>query len=327
MTRRDMMKNAVSHKNGPVPSFIRFCEDKYYEDLYRRYADDKVRKLYDSKKISFGEAVGLAIGNCTMMVFPPWWDWYEVPECYHDWDTPDFLPKTRGTGSYDSFFNYVKMLNEETDAYILVTIYGSHFEKAYFTRGIENYLADMAASPEFAQALLDKIISKNMIMLDNILDTEGFDGVLLGSDWGSQKSLLMSPDVWHKMIEKGEQKEYDRIHSSGRDVWVHSCGNIEQIMPDLARMGVDVLNPIQPECMDIQMLKHKYGNSIAYWGGISTQKTLPYGTPEEVKKETRRIIEMMSANGGFIAAPSQDVQCDVPYENICALIDTIKEYR
>ena len=96
-------------------------------------------------------------------------------------------------------------------------------------------------------------------------------------------------------------------------------------MHDLADMGVDVLNPIQPECMDIYKLKDQFGHKMSFWGGISTQRTLPYGTPAEVADETRRIAAYMGQNGGFITAPSQEIQADVPFENLCALIDTASE--
>jgi uroporphyrinogen decarboxylase len=87
-------------------------------------------------------------------------------------------------------------------------------------------------------------------------------------------------------------------------------------------MGVDALNPVQPECMDIYELKAKFGDKITFWGGISTQQTLPYGTPEEVVAETKRVTRALAKNGGYIIAPSQEIQSDVPFENLCALIDT-----
>ena len=172
--------------------------------------------------------------------------------------------------------------------------------------------------------MLDFIIHKNMVMLENIVHTPGIDGILLGSDWGSQNDLLMSPESWREMIAPGEKKEYELIHSAGVDVWVHSCGDIRKIFPDIVELGVDALNPIQPECMDIYELKEKYGDKITFWGGISTQRTLPYGTPEEVTEETKKITAALSKNGGYIIAPSQEIQADVPFENLCALIDTAK---
>ena len=170
--------------------------------------------------------------------------------------------------------------------------------------------------------MLDFIIKKNMVMLENIIHTPGIDGILLGSDWGSQNDLLMSPSCWREMIAPGEKLEYDLVHRAGLDVWLHSCGDIRKILPDITQMGVDALNPVQPECMDIYELKEKYGNAITFWGGISTQRTLPYGTPEEVAEETRKVTAALSKNGGYIIAPSQEIQSDVPFENLCALIDT-----
>ena len=159
-------------------------------------------------------------------------------------------------------------------------------------------------------------------MLENIIHTPGLDGILLGSDWGAQKDLMMSPDTWREMIAPGEKKEYDLIHGAGLDVWVHSCGDIRKIFPDIVNLGVDALNPIQPECMDVYELKELYGDKITFWGGVSTQRTLPYGTPEEVAAETRELTAALSRDGGYIIAPAQEIQADVPFENLCALIDT-----
>ena len=112
-----------------------------------------------------------------------------------------------------------------------------------------------------------------------------------------------------------------------KDVWVHSCGNIQAIIPCLLEMGLDVLNPVQPEAMDLGTLKRDYGNQLTFWGGISTQRALPFGSPGEVKAETRRVRDLMSQGGGYILAPAQDIQGDVPAENIMALIEAAKERR
>ena len=127
------------------------------------------------------------------------------------------------------------------------------------------------------------------------------------------------------MLKPGAKKEYDLIRGAGLDVWVHSCGDIRKIVPDLIELGADVLNPVQPECMDIYELKKLYGERMTFWGGISTQKTLPYGTPEDVREETRRVSAAMGENGGYIIAAAQGIQADVPFENICALVDTANE--
>ena len=163
-------------------------------------------------------------------------------------------------------------------------------------------------------------------MEENILSSKAIDGILLGSDWGSQKDMLISPDCFRNMIKPGEIAEYELVHKYGKDVFVHSCGNIERIMPDLVEMGVDGLNPVQPECMDLQMLQDNYGKDITFYGGISTQKTLPYGTPEEVAAEVDQIVGILNQNCGYITAPSQEIQEDVPYENLIALIEAAQKW-
>ncbi|MCR5264872.1 MAG: hypothetical protein K6D94_13425 [Clostridiales bacterium] len=123
------------------------------------------------------------------------------------------------------------------------------------------------------------------------------------------------------MLKPGAKKEYDIIKNAGLDVWVHSCGDISRVMPDLTELGADVLNPLQPECMDIYRLKDLYGDKLTFWGGVSTQRTLPYGSPEQVREETRAVAERLAVNGGYIIAAAQGIQGDVPFENLCALVD------
>ena len=164
-------------------------------------------------------------------------------------------------------------------------------------------------------------------MLENFLALPEIDGVLLGSDWGSQRGLLMSPEVWDDMIRPGEQKDYDLIHGYGKDVWVHSCGDVHVLIPRLIEMGLDVLNPVQPECMDIAELKASFGDRLTFWGGLSTQQTLPFGTPDQVRAEARKVRDRMRTGGGYIFSPAQSIQGDVPVENILALREVAREGR
>ena len=105
-----------------------------------------------------------------------------------------------------------------------------------------------------------------------------------------------------------------------------TCGDIRDIMPELCKIGVDALNPVQPECMDIRKLKRAYGGTLCLHGGISTQQTLPFGSPGDVIRQTEETIAVMSQGGGYITAPSQEIQTDVPYENLRALIDAAKAH-
>ena len=312
VTSRELVRAAIDHKETPrAPYAILMCKDAW-EALQPKTGCQTLQEFLDNDVKQFG---------C------PWWGWHELADDWHGMDVPKSPARVRGHGSYEEFFDSLKQAKDNEDKYHLVLIYGSHFEKAHFARGIENFLADMAGEPAFARGLLNTIIEKNMVMLDNVVRCEEIDGVLLGSDWGTQLDLLCSPESWEDMIRPGEQKEYDLIHSAGKDVWIHSCGQITRIIPRLIEMGMDVLNPVQPECMDIATLKREYGRQLTFWGGISTQQTLPFGTPDEVRAEARRVRDLMSKGGGYIFSPSQSIQTDVPAENIVALLEVARENR
>lgn len=309
MNRRQLVKDAIDHRaTARVPYCI--CFTRGARERFLRETGNRSDLEY--------------LDNDIVHVRPPWWGWDNLGPEWRAETPPTEMPGVKGNGSYDDFRDQLKLLRDHSDKYILVMIYGSHFEKANSARSIENFLADLAGDPGFAQALLDRIIEKNMVMLENILGCPEIDGVLLGSDWGSQIDLLMSPDTWETMIRPGEQREYDLVHAYEKDVWVHSCGCITKAIPSLIEMGLDVLNPVQPECMDLQTLKRDYGDKLAFWGGISTQLALPYGTPQEVRAETRSVRDLMSQNGGYILAPAQQIQADVPIDNVHALIDVAK---
>ena len=329
MTKRELVYSAIAHRsNSRTPQAINLTGEGYEaygERLLNDYKDPQAVADWKAGHITFQQAVALSIGNNVLYVYAPWWGWYDLPAYFTECgDTPEALPECVGYGSYEKYFKQVRYIREHYDVYLVNTVWGSHWEKAYFARGIENFLCDLAGSPEWAQKLLDLIIRKNIAMLENILPADPADAVLLGSDWGTQNDLIMSPETFCTMIRPGEQKEYDLIKRYGKHIFVHSCGKILRIMDDLRDMGVDVLNPVQPECMSLEFLKTNYPE-ITYFGGISTQRTLPYGTPAEVRRETEATIALMSVNGGYITAPSQDIQTDVPYENLCAMIDAARK--
>jgi uroporphyrinogen decarboxylase len=313
MTSRERVKAAIAHE--PVdrpPHFITFCPDAREVLMPHIEGDD-----FDA-----------FVDNDVKPVGGIWWVWDQQEPDWFKMDLPTSPLKAKGFGSFETFYDNVARLADESDKYLLATIYGSHFEKAYFARGIENFLADMASEPEFARKLLQRVVDYNMTMLDLLLSAPGIDGVLLGSDWGTQLDLLMSPDVWDEMIRPGEQAEYDLIHSYGKDAWVHSCGQISRLVPRLVEMGLDVLNPIQPECMSLEWLHEEFGDDLAYYGGITTQTVLPFGNPDEVRAEARRVRDLLGnggTGGGYIFAPSQDLQDDVPAENMLALLEVAKE--
>ncbi|MFA6134215.1 MAG: uroporphyrinogen decarboxylase family protein [Phycisphaerae bacterium] len=312
MSSRQLVKAALAHQQTDrVPYCIEFTEGA--GKLLQPFLDGKTLPQF--------------IGNDVLCIWPPWWGWHELAADWRQLDRPCSPERIVGWGSYGEFKDSIAAARQDYDPYVLAIIYGSHFEKANAARGIENFLADMAGDSDWAKQFLQRIIDRNMAMLENILAIKDIDGVLLGSDWGTQTDLILSPAMWEDMIAPGEQREYDLVHAYGKDVWLHSCGKIEKVIPRLIDMGLNVLNPVQPEAMDIASLKARFGEKLTFWGGVSTQRTLPFGTSEQVKAEARAVREMMSRGGGYVFAPAQAIQEDVPVANMLALLEVAKEGR
>lgn len=305
MTRRELVVAAINHKEtNPVPWCIDFTTE-----------------LDAFLKERFGQAFIDSTRNCMVTLPHPYWKFVDVPDEFITAECPDRLPQARGAGrALDDFHAEADELGKG-DRFVIVRMYASMFEKAWKVRGMERLMADMLVNPSFAEAYFDKIVHMDLAVMDLMLENPNFDGFLLGSDWGGQDKLLMSPETWRRILKPRYKRLFARVRESGKYLFLHSCGCIEAIIPDLIEMGLHVLNPIQPECMDIRKLKREYGKDLCFWGGISTQKTLPYGTPDQLRQELRETLSFMRKGGGYILAPAQHIQVDVPVENIRAFID------
>jgi uroporphyrinogen decarboxylase len=149
------------------------------------------------------------------------------------------------------------------------------------------------------------------------------DAVYFGDDWGQQRGLQMGPKLWREFIYPVLMRMYRSVHDGGRYVFIHSCGDVDELIDDLITIGVNCFNPFQPEVMDVPALLKKYRRRLTFHGGLSTQNTLPYGTVGQVKAETNRLLEL-GRKGGYIFAPAHDVEGDVPLENMLAFIELIQ---
>ncbi len=250
--------------------------------------------------------------------------WNDLPENrgyveHHPLDKPDLsgykFPDPYAPGRFDGL---KERMEAHSDLFHLAWC-GDFFERAHFLRGLNNLLADLHLDPQFVHDLLDNILK---FLLSNVsqLAELGVDGIFLSDDYGHQQSLLMSPHHWQEFIKPRLRELFAKIKDAGLFTFLHSCGNVSEIVPDLIEVGLDVLHPVQPEAMDIASLKAEYGDKLAFYGGISTQKTLPRGTPEEVEDEVRRTVQFMAEGGGYILAPGITLQHDIPLENILAFI-------
>jgi uroporphyrinogen decarboxylase len=203
----------------------------------------------------------------------------------------------------------------------------SPFEYCYMLRGIENWLADMAAEPEFALALLEKVASVMEDGVRALLTEVGdlTDVIITGDDLGSQEAPMISPTMYREMVKPFHKRINATIRSlSDTKIFYHSDGNIISLIDDLIDNGVDLLNPVHVaanEMGDTARLKREFGDRISFCGGIDTARVLPRGTPEEVREEVRRRIRDLAPGGGYILASVHCIQPDVPPENLIAMFD------
>jgi uroporphyrinogen decarboxylase len=188
---------------------------------------------------------------------------------------------------------------------------------------MENLLMAMVDDKRFVHELLDRILEFNLGVIENACCFD-IDAMIFGDDWGMQTGLIMGPRAWHEFIEPRIRQMYGLARSKGRLVFIHCCGKVDKVFPELIECGVYVFNPFQPEVMDVLNVKRRYGDWLSFFGGVSIQRTLPYGTVAEVREEVRRLLEVVGRNGGYIAAPSHAIPADAKAENIAALVEVLQ---
>lgn len=217
-------------------------------------------------------------------------------------------------------------IEKKKNLFIFYSFEWTLFERAYFLRGMEDLMTDFILHPLFVHELLDAITEYDLSIIDQVMDFN-IDGFIFSDDYGHQKDLLISPRLWKEFIKPRLRKIFERVKEKNKKVFLHSDGKIIKIIPDLIDIGIDGLHPIQPEALDIVRLKKEYGRDITFYGGISTQKTLPFGTIKTVKDEIERAIKILNNSGGYILAPAIKIQSDVPLCNILAFIESASSLR
>jgi len=209
------------------------------------------------------------------------------------------------------------------DHYTIIWV-GDLWERATFMRGMENLLIDVALRPAFVEALLKGIAQYIIETMTVLFERFGFDGIAVSDDYGTQSALMMSPQSWRRLIKPRLADIYGFAKAHGRCVFHHTCGHVHPIAGDMIEVGLDILHPIQPEANDIYALKREFGRDVTLCGGISTQKVMPRGTPDEIRSEIRRLKRVMGKDGGYILEPGITLQSDVPIENLVAMVEEMR---
>ena len=202
----------------------------------------------------------------------------------------------------------------------------SIFEAGWYIRGFERTLMDMAADPDYAHALFDKVMEFPLRAGLRMLD-EGADLIWLGDDVGMQHRMIMSVDMWRTFLKPRLAKLIASFKAKREDIIIayHSCGYIEPIIEDLIEIGLDVLNPIQPLAMDPAVIKAKYGDRLSFWGAVCVQETLPKGSREDIRREIALRMETIGKGGGYMVSPAHTIQADTSVDNIFALYEAVRE--
>jgi uroporphyrinogen decarboxylase len=333
VTNRERVLAAVGHRRpDKVPYDIRFTQPARAA-MAEYYGDPD----FESK-----------LGNCFTWLrpHPPEERFVEVdPDVWRDefgvrWDrrvdqdigvvcnrlvTPENVksfafPDPNDPARYASFD---EVIAATSDTAVLVSLGFALFERAWTLAGMENVLMAMVADKKFAHTLLDRILEFNLAIVENACAHEA-DIFRFGDDWGHQRGVMMGPRLWREFIRPRFRRMCQAVKAKGKLTMLHCCGKVDELFPDMIECGLDIFNPFQPEVMDVFETKKRYGRDLTFYGGISIQRTLPFGTVRQVRDEVRRLLDAVGENGGYVASPSHDIPRDARPQNIAAMIEVLQ---
>lgn len=218
-------------------------------------------------------------------------------------------------------------LNRRGDRYVQSRVWFTLFERLWMLRGFENMLMDPYTNENEFCRLRDAVVDFNLALIDQWMERD-VQGVFFSDDWGCQRGLLMDPDDWRRFYKPSYRRMFERVRSGGGHVWMHLCGDISAILPDLIDIGLNVLNPVQPQAMDVRRLSREFGGKVCFNGGVDVQGTMIRGTPQDVKKEVHELVDLFGRfSGGYIGGTSHSIMPETPLNNVIAVYESFLEYR
>jgi len=327
MTKREVIRTVLDGKQPPyVPWSFSFTQEAAVK-LVQHYGTENLDTVLHNHFLGLGSGIGFFkdLGNDRVKdIFGVVWN-RTVDKDIGTVEDPQLTePALKGYQFPDPvnprFFKGIEeRIEKSPDTFRVFSIGFSLYERAWTLRGMEKLMMDFYDNPGFVKELLHTIAGYNIAQAQKAMEYD-IDAVYFGDDWGQQTGLQMGPALWHEFIYPELKRMYTAVRSAGKYVCIHSCGKVDELFDDLIGIGLNCFNPFQPEVMDVAALMEKYQGRLAFHGGLSTQKTLPYGTVDDVKKETRQLLDLGS-RGGYILSPAHAVEGDVPLENMLAFID------
>ena len=331
MTKRDVVRRVLEGQRPPyVPWSMGFTQEAK-EKLQRHYGCEDLEGPLQNHLLKLGSDIGFFtdLGHDRVRdVFGVVWD-HSVDKDIGNVEG-QVLPEPTLAGcefpnplDLRFFAEIPAKLAKHPDRFRVFQVGFSLYERAWTLRGMETLMTDFLDHPAFVRELFNRIADYNIAQVRAALRHD-IDAVYFGDDWGQQHGLQMGPSLWREFIYPVLKRMYGVVREAGKFVMIHSCGDVDELFDDLIGIGLNCFNPFQSEVMDVYSLLPRYRGRLAFHGGLSTQKTLPFGCVEDVRREARRLLEL-GRDGGYIFAPAHDVEGDVPLENMLVAIEMAQQ--
>ena len=330
MAHRDVVLDALAFRRPAyVPWAIGLNVD-CAERLRRHLGSDDLSEFLDDHFLTVGAEVGLfepAGPGRVRDGYGVTWDRTVDPDIGTPCDWPIKRPADLDAYEWPEvpeavFADAAKALAAHPGRFRRYAIGFSLYERAWTMRGMAEFMMDMVERSGFVDALLDAIVEHNLAQITRALDLD-IDCVHFGDDYGMQTGLQMGAPLWRRFILPRLERMFAPVRAVGKAVSMHSCGRVQEVFDDLVAIGLNLFNPFQPEVMDVFDLLPAYRGRLAFHGGMSIQKTLPFGSADDVREMAGRLIDA-GRDGGYVFSPSHSVPRDVPPANLVAMMEVLK---
>ena len=337
MTYREIIKRRLNHEGTEMTPYTVAFEPEIYNRLTEYYQDEN----WEQKKLVSFVAAFLNVDTILMRQidnvysqdgYGSLWrmdrkPWHLEKPSLPEPDLNGFaFPETDKfvSGILRDKAGAIEQYNADPERYRIINMGWGIFEHSWRMRGFENALTDMILEEDFYAELTEKITDIYVAMLKACEDVPA-DAYLFGDDWGEQRGVIMGAEKWRKFLKPCWARIYAEVHRQGKKALQHSCGSITDIYDDLAEIGMDCHESVQPEAhgMAPDRIKEKWGRKISFWGCLGSQSILHNGSPEEIRREIFRLRDLFKEDGGYILAPAKPLFDEMPLDKAVAVVDAL----